>query len=75
MPTLQRIPAQTVVPRREEMSSVFISHSRVDAELTKNLATMLRNIGETPVVMEYVSEGAEKVPPYARIKQELPQIT
>ncbi len=51
------------------MSRVFISHSRVDAELTKNLATMLRNIGETPVVMEYVPKDGEKVPPYARIKK------
>ncbi len=51
------------------MSKIFISHSRVDTELTKNVAAALQNIGDTPVIMEYIARAGETVPPYALIRQ------
>ncbi len=50
------------------MTRVFISHSRKDAELTRNVAVMLENIGAVPIVMEYAPSGGEADPPYARIQ-------
>lgn len=53
----------------EHLSRVFISHSQKDAQLTRNVAMMLENIGVTPVVMEYATPEMEIEPPYARIRE------
>jgi hypothetical protein len=51
------------------MAKVFISHSKKDAELVSNVAAMLRNIGDEPLIMEYAPQGDETVPPFARIRE------
>lgn len=53
------------------MSRVFISHSRQDGELTRNVAALLRNIGETAVVMEYLSGDEASTPPYEAMRKEI----
>ncbi len=51
------------------MAKVFISHSRQDVELVSNVAAMLKNIGDEPLIMEYAPKGDETVPDSARIRE------
>ncbi len=51
------------------MAKVFISHSSQDVELVSNVASMLKNIGDEPLIMEYAPKGDETAPPYARIRE------
>ncbi len=51
------------------MAKVFISHSSQDVQLVSNVAAMLKNIGDEPLIMEYAPKGDETAPPYARIRE------
>ena len=53
------------------MPRIFISHSRVDAELTKNIAALLLNIGIEPFVMEYSPKSDSDSPPWPMIREEV----
>ncbi len=51
------------------MAKVFISHSHRDARLVSNVAAMLKNIGDEPLIMEYAPKGNHSDPDYARIRE------
>lgn len=51
------------------MATIFISHSKRDEELVNTMAKVLRNIGHTPIIEEYIP-GEQKVPiPYEEIRR------
>jgi len=51
------------------MAQVFISHSKKDQELINNVATMLKNVDEEPVVMEYMPKTARDRPNWSLIRK------
>ena len=51
------------------MTQVFISHSRKDRELINNVATMLRNVNDEPVLMEYMPRTIRDRPNWAMIRK------
>ncbi len=61
-------PAPPPVPLPKPPPKAFISHSKQDAALTKNVELMLQNIGVEPVIMEYSPPAAEAAPPWRRIR-------
>ena len=58
-----------VAIRLADMAKVFISHSKNDMELISNIATMLKNVDESPVVMEYFSRSAKDSPNWSLIRK------
>lgn len=51
------------------MATIFISHSKKDRELVEAIAKMLRNVGQTPIIEEYIPKDAKEVVPYEEIRK------
>lgn len=51
------------------MAQVFISHSKKDQELIDNVAQMLKNVDEVPIVMEYMPKKARDRPNWSLIRK------
>lgn len=51
------------------MANIFISHSRRDKELITAMAKVLRNIGHTPIIEEFMPEEEKEPVPYEEIRK------
>ena len=51
------------------MATIFISHSRKDTELVKNIKTLLENIGHKPIIEEFISESEKSPVPFEEVRK------
>lgn len=51
------------------MATIFISHSRRDEDLVTAMAKVLRNIGHTPIIEEFIPEEEKEPVPYEEIRK------
>jgi len=51
------------------MATIFISHSRRDEDLVTAMAKVLRNIGHTPIIEEFIPEEEKEPIPYEEIRK------
>ena len=51
------------------MANIFISHSRRDEDLVTAIAKVLRNIGHTPIIEEFIPEEEKEPVPYEEIRK------
>ncbi len=50
------------------MSTVFISHSRSDVELVDAISKVLKNVGHTPIIEEFIASEEKNQPPFEEIR-------
>lgn len=53
------------------MAIVFISHSRRDGEMIKNVKTLLENIGHKTIIEEFIPEEKKLPAPYEEIRSKI----
>lgn len=51
------------------MATIFISHSKRDEDLVTDIAKVLRNIGHTPIIEEFIPEEEKEPVPYEEIRK------